>query len=84
MVSKMQIPALMVVGAHDKQVEPARVTELHQDYGSSQKVLVDLACAGHAAMWEKAAHTMLFRASLEWLEKGTVNGSQNGMIRMGY
>jgi hypothetical protein len=35
-------------------------------------------------MWETAAHTLLFRASLEWLEKGTVNGSQSGVIRMGY
>ena len=83
-VSKMQTPALMVAAAHDKQVDPARVKELHQDYGSSQKVLIDLACAGHSAMWEKTAHTALFRASLEWLEKGTVNGSQSGVIRMGY
>jgi pimeloyl-ACP methyl ester carboxylesterase len=83
-VSKMQTPTLMVTGAHDKQVEPARVVELHQDLGSTQKVLIDLACAGHAAMWEKSAHTLLFRASLEWLDKGTVNGSQSGVLKMGY
>jgi hypothetical protein len=35
-------------------------------------------------MWEKAAHTLLFRASLEWLEKGTVNGSETGVIRLGH
>jgi hypothetical protein len=35
-------------------------------------------------MCEKAAHAHLFRASLEWLEKGTVNGSQSGTFRMGY
>jgi hypothetical protein len=29
-------------------------------------------------------HTTLFRASLEWLEKGTVNGSSSGILRMGY
>jgi pimeloyl-ACP methyl ester carboxylesterase len=83
-VSKMTVPALLVAGAHDKQVDPARVKELYQDLGSTQKVFIDLGCAGHSAMWEKAAHAHLFRASLEWLEKGTVNGSQSGTFRMGY
>jgi hypothetical protein len=26
----------------------------------------------------------LFRASLEWLTKGTVDGKQEGMLRLGY
>ena len=82
-VAKMQIPALMVAAAHDKQVDPARVRELYDDYGSSQKVMVDLGCASHSAMWDKV-HTSLFRASLEWLEKGTVDGKQNGIIKLGY
>ena len=34
-------------------------------------------------MWERN-HTLLFRASLEWLEKGTVNGAKEGMLRLGY
>jgi pimeloyl-ACP methyl ester carboxylesterase len=83
-VGKMQIPTLIVAPAHDKQVDPSRVRELHADLGSPKKVLVDLGCAGHSAMWEKAAHTLLFRASLEWLEKGTVNGSETGVIRLGH
>ncbi len=73
----------MVAGAHDKQVDPARVRELHTDLGSPQKVLIDLGCASHNAMWEKG-HDILFRASLEWLEKGTVNGSKSGVLRVGY
>jgi len=83
-VGKMQTPALMVAGAHDKQVDPARVRELHADLGSPQKVMIDLGCASHNAMWEKGAHALLFRASLEWLEKGTVNGAQTGVIKLGY
>jgi esterase/lipase len=79
----MQVPALMVAGAHDKQVDPARVRELYDDYGAKQKVMIDLACASHNAMWEKA-HAQLFKASLEWLEKGTVNGMQSGIIKAGY
>jgi hypothetical protein len=41
------------------------------------KVFVDLACSSHNAMWEKN-HTLLFRASLEWLTQGTVNGDKRG------
>jgi pimeloyl-ACP methyl ester carboxylesterase len=82
-VARMQTPTLMVAPIHDGQVAPARVNELYADLGSAQKVLVDLGCASHNAMWERN-HTLLFRASLEWLEKGTVNGMQQGVVRMGY
>jgi pimeloyl-ACP methyl ester carboxylesterase len=80
---KTRIPTLMVAGAHDKQVPPARVRELYADLGSREKVFVDLACSSHNAMWERN-HTLLFRASLEWLTEGTVNGSKDGMLRLGY
>ena len=82
-VAKMQTPTLMVAAVHDGQVAAARVNELYADLGSPQKVLVDLGCASHNAMWERN-HTLLFRASLEWLEKGTVNGMQQGVVKMGY
>jgi pimeloyl-ACP methyl ester carboxylesterase len=82
-VTKMQTPTLMVAGVHDKQVVPERVKEMYDDLGSSQKVMIDLGCSSHNAMWEKN-HTTLFRASLEWLEKGTVNGSSTGVLRLGY
>jgi pimeloyl-ACP methyl ester carboxylesterase len=82
-VGKTQTPVLMVSGAHDKQVSPDRVRELYADLGSKQKVFVDLACSSHNAMWEKN-HLLLFRASLEWLSKGTVNGSEQGMLKLGY
>ena len=82
-VARSQTPTLMVAGIHDKQVSPDRVRELYEDLGARQKVLVDLGCASHNAMWEKN-HTVLFRASLEWLEKGTVNGSESGVVRLGY
>jgi pimeloyl-ACP methyl ester carboxylesterase len=82
-VTKTQTPTLMVAGIHDKQVTPDRVRELYEDLGAAQKVMIDLGCSSHNAMWEKN-HTMLFRASLEWLEKGTVNGSTTGILKMGY
>ena len=50
--------------------------------GAAEKVFVDLACSSHNAMWEKN-HLLLFQASLEWLSKGTVNGMERGVVRMG-
>jgi pimeloyl-ACP methyl ester carboxylesterase len=82
-VSKSMTPTLMVAAIHDKQVLPERVRALYNDLGAPQKVLVDLGCSSHNAMWEKN-RIELFRASLEWLEKGTVNGAKDGVVRIGY
>ena len=82
-VAKMQTPFLMVSGVHDKQVPPERVRELYADLGSIQKVFIDLACSSHNAMWEKN-HVLLFRASIEWLRDGTVNGTSQGELKLGY
>ena len=82
-VSKNQTPTLMVAGAHDKQVSPDRVREYYADLGAQDKVFVDLACSSHNAMWEKN-HLLLFQASLEWFQQGTVNGQKTGMLKIGY
>ncbi len=82
-VKKTQVPTLMVSGVHDKQVMQEQVRNLYADIGSPQKVFIDLACSSHNAMWEKN-HLLLFRASLEWLQSGTVNGTKTGMLRLGY
>ena len=82
-VKKTAIPTLMVSGQHDKQVDQSRVREMYEDLGAPQKVFIDLACSSHNAMWEKN-HMLLFQASLEWLQKGTVNGTKAGMLRLGY
>ena len=82
-VAKMQIPAMFVAPAHDVQATPKAVGELMTDYGAKEKILLDLACAGHNALWERN-HLLLFRASLEWFSKGSVNGSKEGTVRTGY
>jgi len=82
-VTKIKSPVLMVTGIHDKQVAPERVHELYEDLGSEQKVLVDLGCSSHNAMWERN-HLLLFRASLEWLTAGTVEGMKTGVVKLGY
>jgi pimeloyl-ACP methyl ester carboxylesterase len=83
MVGKTQTPTLMFAGVHDKQVSPDRVKLLYDDLGAAQKVFVDLGCSSHNAMWERN-HLVMFRASLEWLTKGTVNAMQQGVVRLGY
>ena len=83
MAAKLTTPFLMISGVHDKQVAQDRVRDLYADLGSSEKVFVDLACSSHNAMWERN-HLLLFRASLEWLTQGTVNGMKSGMLKLGY
>jgi pimeloyl-ACP methyl ester carboxylesterase len=80
---KIRAPYLMIAGIHDKQVDPSRVHELYEDLASEQKVLLDLGCSSHNAMWERN-HLVLFRASLEWLTSGTVQGMKNGIVKLGY
>jgi alpha-beta hydrolase superfamily lysophospholipase len=76
-------PTLLVAGAHDAQVAPSGVARLHLDLGARQKVLVDLACSSHNALWERN-HLALFQASREWLERSSVRGVENGTVKLGY
>jgi len=82
-VSKMRTPVLMIAAPHDKQVLPERVRDLYADLGSPQKVIVDLACSSHNAMWE-ANRRLLFEASAEWLRDGRVRGQAEGELKLGY
>lgn len=81
-VKAMTTPTLMVSGENDKQVDPARVRDFYADLGSPEKVFLSLACSSHNAMWEKN-HLVLFKASLEWFDKGTVDGQSSGMMKLG-
>jgi hypothetical protein len=56
---------------------------MYEDLGAERKVLLDLGCASHNAMWESNAQ-LLFDASLEWLRDGTVDGLESGVVRKGY
>ena len=83
MAASIKIPTLIIAAIHDKQVTPERVRPLYDDLGSSQKVLIDLGCSSHNAMWEKN-RLLMFKASLDWLTKGAVGDARTGIIRMGY
>lgn len=82
-VERSTTPLLSIAPVYDVNVLPERVRELYADYGSEEKVLIDLGCASHRAMWE-TVHDQMFEASLEWLQSGTVNGDSSGVVRMGY
>lgn len=82
-VRNTRTPMLLVAGIHDGQVPPARVAEMYEDLGASEKVLLDLGCSSHNAMWEVNAQ-ILFDASLQWLRDGEVDGINNGVLRKGY
>jgi pimeloyl-ACP methyl ester carboxylesterase len=83
MLTGMKTPTLMIAAALDKQVPPERVRNAFDDLGSSDKVLLDLGCSSHNAMWE-ANHLEMFAASRDWLIKGEVGGVKNGVVRIGY
>jgi len=83
MIGGLKAPTLMIAGAHDKQVAPDRVKIAYDDLGATDKVLIDLGCSSHNAMWERN-HLIMFNASLEWLTKGTVNGSKSGVLKRGF
>jgi hypothetical protein len=59
------------------------VHEAYDDLGATDKVIVDLGCSSHNAMWENN-HLLMFSASLEWLKEGTVSGMKNGALRLGF
>jgi len=82
-VGNTETPMLLVAGIHDVQVPAQRVRELYEDLGSDEKVLIDLGCASHNAMWE-SNRMLLYGATLEWFTDGTVNGIGSGVLQMGY
>lgn len=82
-VGATEAAMLIVSPVHDAQVPAARVRELYEDLGSDNKVLLDLACSSHNAMWEMN-HMILFQDSAQWLRNGTVSGQSQGVIRRGY
>ena len=75
--AQVQTPTLILVGEQDSLLEPDR--QLYNDLtGTTNKVLVEMACATHFAVWETTQYKLLHEASLEWLEQGKFRGSAAG------
>jgi pimeloyl-ACP methyl ester carboxylesterase len=82
-IGSTRTPTMLVAAALDKQVPAERVKAAYADLGATDKVLIDLGCSSHNAMWE-ANHLLMFKASLDWLTSGTVGGVRNGVVTLGY
>jgi pimeloyl-ACP methyl ester carboxylesterase len=82
-IGATKTPTMIIAGALDKQVTPNRVQLAYDDLGAADKVLVDLGCSSHNAMWEKH-HRLMFAASAEWLDKGALGGQKSGVVKLGY
>jgi pimeloyl-ACP methyl ester carboxylesterase len=78
-VAATQTPMMVVAGLTDGQVNPDRVRELYADLGAKQKVLVELPCSSHNAMWEHDA-AQLFDASYQWLHGQSFQGKSSGQF----
>jgi esterase/lipase len=76
-VAQTQTPIMMVIGTHDGQVNPERVREMYADLGAEQKVLLEMHCSSHNAMWERDAEA-LFEATYQWLSTTTYMGQSSG------
>ena len=80
--ARVRAPTLILVGEHDFLLEADR--QLYADLtGTERKVLVEMACATHFAVWETTQYKLLHEASLEWLEQGTFRGSAAGRFAVG-
>lgn len=76
------LPTLLITGEFDIQVLPQQVHELFEDLGSSQKVLLNLACSSHRAIWENN-HSIMFKASADWLKHTNLSGIEKGSLKLG-
>ncbi len=76
--AKIKVPTLIMVGEEDDLIASNR--HLHEDLGATDKAFLAITCATHFVGWEKQ-HRVLKRASLEWLERGTLTGKKSGTFR---
>jgi pimeloyl-ACP methyl ester carboxylesterase len=77
-VAQFSSPALVMVGEYDGLLDSN--IGLYDDLGTSHKAFLRIDCASHFMMWERARHIQR-RATLEWLDHGTLEGSTFGMFR---
>lgn len=76
--AEIAVPVLVMAGECDRLL--ASNIGLFGDLGTSHKALVQIACASHFMMWERARHVQR-RAAQEWLDHGTFDGARTGTYR---
>ena len=78
MAARVRAAVLVITGELDR---PEARLEAHRLIGSSRKAFIRVESASHFMAWEKQRH-VLHAASLEWLDKGTVQGQGRGGFRV--
>jgi pimeloyl-ACP methyl ester carboxylesterase len=77
---KVTAPTLVIVGEFDRLAERKTV---YEQIASRDKVFLGITCASHFMVWEKQ-HSVLHRASVEWLSKGQIEGATRGEFAVDY
>jgi pimeloyl-ACP methyl ester carboxylesterase len=75
---KVQVPTLIMVGEHDALT--ASNLELFDDLGAAEKVFLGIAGGTHFMNWEKQ-RSVLHKASIDWLQNGSLAGAKSGVFR---
>lgn len=76
--SSIKVPTLVMVGDDDS-LKPSN-SELFDDHGAEQKVLLTIACASHFMNWERQ-RKVLHNASMQWLQKSALEGVSRGRMQ---
>ncbi len=84
------VPTMTISGLRDTTVPTATMMQLHNDLGSTNKVLVKIDCASHFSVWESSSsptwpggpHVAVQNAAIEWLRHETYQGSAAGTFQV--
>lgn len=81
--AQVTAPTLILVGLQDGLLPGGRA--LYRDLTRApSKVMVEMDCATHFALWEASQYEFMHAASLEWLEGGTFRGETGGSYSVGF
>lgn len=79
---RLTVPTLILVGKQDGLLKMGR--SLYEDMtGTNHKVMVEMDCATHFALWEASQYRFLHEASRIWLASGEFRGRQSGRVSVG-
>ena len=74
---QITVPTLVMAGQFDGLLASMKL--LYQDLGSTNKVLVEVACASHFYTWE-TQHDVVQEAARQWLLHESIRGVRNGEL----
>ena len=80
-VGMIDVPTLVLVGTEDSLLNADR--DLFADLTLDHKVLVEMDCATHMAVWEETQYKFMHEASLDWLQDAQYRGETSGTYAVG-